>query len=134
MKQVTLYTVESKIITVHGDVNNINIHQTINGLGDLVPTLDGDMVSKREVKRISIPVRHIRRLNGRDLIAVDPELEDLLTSDLRNQLKREIGEHKWTGSVLNKTIEHSEQLLTRIEKFTALPWYARIWRSITCNI
>lgn len=128
-RRATLYTVQAQTIAVVGNVF------TIRRMPNVSITPQGDVLMLDDAQDIHLPVHHIRRLDGtEDFIAIDPEVEDLVTVPVRAKLVKAKHDLEYANALNRRLEDLSEALECRIETFTALPWYTRAWRAITGDI
>jgi len=132
MKKVTVYSIDRKNIQVGMLVDTVPMYQYDN------PHIFTESYNGREltvgdgVRRISIPVKAFHRHHGDDYghtrdevayIAIDPELEDLLTAETREKL-RDI-------SVENHGMRcRIDELKENMYNWWKQPWYKRVWCAI----
>lgn len=131
MRNVTLYTLNETTVQAMDYVSFYRQHP----LPDLAFAV-GDEVLTSTIDKIDARVQHIRSINpnGRGraeivdhFIAMDPELEKLLTYPIEDRYHQE---NQLLKSWHKDAVDKYNQLVDTVEKFNNLPWYKRIFKQV----
>lgn len=133
MRTATLYTLKQEKILVEG--TSVVLANPMRYAGFGFTHKGDDSITSMDCTRIDIPVQHLRRYVGpfigptgeietEDMfIAVHPDVEELITTPVREQLERRV-------EVLEYETRSRDDWFNR---FQALPRWKRVWCVLTGN-